>query len=173
MRLGRSNSEEESLMQCSACGTQLPVGTAYCPTCGSVTPYQVSSSGVSPTDTTVASSSAEPSQYPYTPSNPYATPSPTPPTPPPHRRRLSARSIALPIILVLLIVGAAGVLYFRTIPPSSQPQPHASPRPKHSRLLPPLPLRHKHSKRQLPLPLRHHRTCMPRSPRALQRSMTP
>ncbi len=114
-------------MQCSACGTQLPVGTAYCPTCGSVTPYQVSSSGVSPTDTTVASSSAEPSQYPYTPSNPYATPSPTPPPPPPHRRRLSARSIALPIILVLLIVGAAGVLYFRTIPPSSQPQPHASP----------------------------------------------
>lgn len=111
-------------MQCSVCGTQLPAGAAYCPTCGSVTPSNVSSSGVSPSDTTIASSYVESGQHPYTPSNPYTAP---PPPPPPRRRRLSAGKIVLLIILVLLIVGAGGALYLRTAPPSGQPQPHASP----------------------------------------------
>lgn len=135
--VGSPNSEEVSQMQCSACGTQLPEGVAYCPTCGSITPYHVSSSGVAPSDATIASSS-QPSQYsytppdPYTPPNPYATPSliPTPPPPPPppaQQRRLSATTIALLIILVLVIIGAGGVLYFRPGSTVSQTQPHASP----------------------------------------------
>lgn len=116
-------------MQCSVCGTQLPQETAYCPTCGSITPYHVSSSGVSPSDTTIGSSSVQSSQYSYTPPNPYDTPSlvPPPPPPPPHHRRLPAKSIALLIVLVLLVVGAGGVLYIRTGSPFGQPQPHASP----------------------------------------------
>lgn len=114
-------------MQCSVCGTQLPVGATHCPNCGSVTPYQVSSSGVSPSDTTIASSYGESSQNPYAPHNPYAAPSPPPPPPPSHRRRLSAGRIALLIVLVLLIVGVGGVLYFRTAPPSGRPQPLPSP----------------------------------------------
>lgn len=28
-------------MQCSLCGTELPVGVAYCPICGTVTPYKI------------------------------------------------------------------------------------------------------------------------------------
>ncbi len=109
-------------MQCPVCGTQLPAGAAYCPTCGSVTPYNVSSSGVSPSDTTIASSYAESGQHPYAPSNPYTAP---PPPPPP--RRLSAGKTVLLIVLVLLIVGAGGALYLKTAPPAGQPQPHASP----------------------------------------------
>ena len=133
--VGSPNSEEESQMQCSACGTQLSEGVAYCPTCGSITPYHVSSSGVSPSDATIASSS-QPSQYsytppdPYTPPNPYASPSliPTPPPPPPsQQRRLSATTVALLIVLVLVIVGAGGILYFRPGSTINQTQPHASP----------------------------------------------
>ncbi len=170
MRLGRSNSEEESLMQCSACGTQLPVGTAYCPTCGSVTPYQVSSSGVSPSDTPPLQSHRS------TPIHPLIL------TPLLHQRLLhlhptveGSRRGAL-LSRSSSCCSSSEQLVFST---SERYLPLANHnltllrRPKHSRLLPPLPLRHKHSKRQLPLPLRHHRTCMPRSPRALQRSMTP
>src|SRR5690349_14826122 len=114
---------EESLMQCSTCKTQLPTGAAYYPTCGSITPFNVSSSGVSPSDTTVASSPyAESLPNPYTP-NPYTTP----PPPPAHLGRPSARGIVLLLVLLLLIVGAGGILYFRTIPPVRQLQAHASP----------------------------------------------
>ncbi len=59
-------------MQCSSCGTQLPQGIAYCSTCGSMTPYHVSFSEASPSDPTVASSSAQSSPYPY-PSHPEAS----------------------------------------------------------------------------------------------------
>jgi hypothetical protein len=123
-------------MQCNVCGTQLPVGAAYCPTCGSITPYQVSSSGVAPSDSTVASSYAdtrvatsygESPQHPYTFPDPYAASPPTPPPPPPRRRKLSVGKMLLVIVLVLLIVGAGGALYFRLAPSSGQPQPHASP----------------------------------------------
>jgi len=119
-------------MQCSTCGTQIPAGAAYCPTCGAVTPYSVSTSGVSPSDpTSVFTSYGESgasSQHPYPSLNPYAAP-PTPPPPPPRRRTLSAGRMVLLIVLVLLIVGVAagGFLYFRTAPPSGQSQPHVSP----------------------------------------------
>jgi hypothetical protein len=116
-------------MQCSVCRTQLPTGVAYCPTCGSVTPFHVSSSGVSPSDPTVASfPSAESSPNPYTP-NPYAAPPPPPPPPPPHRGGLSAGRSILLLVLLLLIVGAGGILYFRTALPAGQRQAHASPTP--------------------------------------------
>lgn len=119
-------------MQCSTCETQIPVGAAYCPTCGAVTPYSVSNSGVSPSDATTPFTSygeyGASSQATYQSLNPYAAPTTAPP-PPTRRRGLSVGRMALLIVLVLLIVGvgAGGFLYFRTAPISSQPQPHASP----------------------------------------------
>ncbi len=84
-------------MQCSLCGTQLPMGVAHCSTCGAVTPYDVSHSAISPYEPTTVSSSGVPSQTPppliqnvpppyevpqqnpYGPLNPYATPLRAPP----------------------------------------------------------------------------------------------
>ncbi len=43
------------------------------------------------------------------------------------RFRLSTSRIVLLLVLMLLIVGAGGALYFRTAPPFGQAQPHASP----------------------------------------------
>jgi hypothetical protein len=60
-------------------------------------------------------------QHPYTPSNPFVSPSPQP-----RRRRLSAGKTVLLIVLVLLTVGAGGALYVRTAPLSGQSHPHAS-----------------------------------------------
>ncbi len=102
-------------MQCHSCGTQLPMGAAHCPTCGAVTPYRVSESGISPYDLTAASfpSSAPappPSstdygsppygvsqQNPYEPLNPYAVPLPAPPPPP--RPRWGWR-VVLPLVAI-------------------------------------------------------------------------
>ena len=140
-------------MQCSSCGKELPVGVAYCPSCGSVTPYQTSSSGVSPADPTIYTSygdgggssqnpyadvgesaqnpygdAGESSQNPYllTP-NPYAAPATAPPPPSVHRRRPSVAVIALLVVLVLLLAGGGGLLYFKIASSSGQPQTHASP----------------------------------------------
>lgn len=120
-------------MECSVCGTQLPEGAAHCPGCGSVTPTQVSSSGVSPSDaTSVFTYYGEPAQHDYPSLDPYATPLQTPPPPPPPpqtppRRRLSPGKVVLPIALVLLIAATGLVLYIRTAPLAGQPQPHSSP----------------------------------------------
>src|ERR1700686_2001363 len=123
-------------MLCSTCGKPLPAGAAFCPTCGSLTPDQVSSSGVSPSDSTsVYTSYGDPSQnpYPYENPYPYATPAPyaapptAPPPPPVRRRRPSARLIALLIVLVLLIITAGGILYFKAASPAGQAHSHASP----------------------------------------------
>lgn len=113
-------------MQCTRCGTPLPEGADYCPTCGNATSSHISSSGISPSEATVASS------YEITPQNPYATPNPyttpaTAPPPPIHQRRLSTAKVALLIVLALLIVGAGGFLYFKAVPSSGQAQVHASP----------------------------------------------
>lgn len=119
-------------MQCRSCGTQLAVGAAYCPTCGAVTPNNVSHSGISPYDPTVASSpsgaplqapppatdyGAPPygvlQQNPYEPFNPYEAPlRPPPPLPP---RRFSARLAALLTGLVVLLIAASGVIYYATV----------------------------------------------------------
>ncbi len=113
-------------MKCNVCGTQLPENAAHCPNCGSLTPYALSTSGTSPSDTTVSSFHGDLSQYP---SNPYAPP-PTEPPPPPPRirgRGLSAGRIAIMAVLVLLVIGAGSLFFFRTLSPSTQPQPHATP----------------------------------------------
>ena len=131
-------------MQCSSCGKELPAGVAYCPNCGSVTPYQTSSSGVSPADPTIYTSygdagnasqnpyggAAEPSQNPYllTP-NPYdAAPAAATAPPPPRapRRRPSAALITLLVVLVLLLAGGGVLLYLKTSS-SGKPQAQASP----------------------------------------------
>src|ERR1700737_3744514 len=108
-------------MQCSSCGTELPLGVAYCPTCGAVTPYRVSESGISPYDLTSASSPSgtplyappPPStdygsppygvaqQNPYQALNPYAAP-PPPPPPPPHRHGKFGLIIGV-VVLVLAL----------------------------------------------------------------------
>jgi hypothetical protein len=111
-------------MQCNKCAAQLPGEAAYCPSCGSVTPYHISFSGVTPSDTTVASSSAPSLRPPPPPFDPYSAP---PPPPPHRRRRFSGSRMVLLVALVLLIGGAGGVLSFQRIPPFVQPHPHASP----------------------------------------------
>ena len=105
-------------MQCSVCRKQIPENVAFCPNCGSPTNH-----GASTSDTMVSSFSGESSQYP---SNPYAPPSPGLPPPPPSARRLSAGKIALLVVLVLLVVGG-GVFFFRSLSPSGQASPQASP----------------------------------------------
>ncbi len=117
-------------MLCSTCGKPLPAGADFCPSCGSLTPDQVSSSGVSPSDpTSIYTSYGDPSQNPYETPNPYpyAAPATAPPPPPVRRRRPSAALMALLIVLVLLIITAGGVLYFRAVSPAGQIQSHASP----------------------------------------------
>ena len=138
-------------MQCSTCGKELPVGVAYCPSCGSITPYQTSASGVSPADPTIFTSygdALETSQNPYqeagkTAQNPYGeageasqnpyllTPNPyapatAPPPPTVRRRGPSGAVIALLVVLVLLIAAGGVLLYLRLASPG-QPQTHVSP----------------------------------------------
>jgi hypothetical protein len=139
-------------MHCSTCGKELPIGVAYCPSCGSVTPYQTSSSGVSPADPTIFTSygdagessqnpygdaggaphspygdGGEPSQNPYglTP-HPYASAATAPPPPTVRRRRPPAAVIALLVVLVLLLVAGGGLLSFK-LASGGHPQTHASP----------------------------------------------
>src|SRR5579864_309776 len=84
-----------TFMRCSSCGTELPERVVYCPTCGAVTPYQVSGSGVSPYDLTAVSSPSATSEFkpatdygspPYglSSQNPYEAPLPPPPPSRPH-----------------------------------------------------------------------------------------
>ena len=117
-------------MQCSSCGTQLPVGVAYCTTCGVATPYNVSDSRVSPYDPTLVSSPPSAPQYkpatdygsppygvppqnPYEPLNSYAVPPQAPPPPP--SRRPSVGLIALIVGLILLLIAGSGVIYYATV----------------------------------------------------------
>src|SRR5690348_14394498 len=99
-------------MQCSSCGTQIPVGAAFCPNCGRVTPYQMSDSSVTPDTPTSLSSSPHTPPYQssaYPPLNPYEVSVPPPPPPPPQHRRLSVGRAILLIILMLLLIGAGSV----------------------------------------------------------------
>lgn len=114
-------------MQCTKCGMQLPEGADYCPACGSVTSSRISSSGVSPSDATVASSSEIAPPNPYEPPNPYTAPATAPPPPLLRRRGLSPAKIALLIVLALLIVGAGGFLAWKAVPSPGHTQTHASP----------------------------------------------
>ena len=117
-------------MNCSSCGAQLPVGVAYCPQCGVVTPYNISDSGASPDDLTALSSPSDasshtpatdygsapyrvPEQDVYAPLNPYAVPQQAPPPPPFHR--LSARLSALLVGSIVLFLIGSGAIYYATI----------------------------------------------------------
>src|SRR2546422_652568 len=105
-------------MQCSSCGTQIPVGSAFCPNCGIVTPYQVSASSVAPDAPTSISSSPNTPVYQssaYPPINPYDMSVPPPPPPPPQRRRLSVGKAILLIVLVLLLMGVGSLIYFEAV----------------------------------------------------------
>src|SRR5258708_3975858 len=139
-------------MNCTNCGTSLPQGAGFCPTCGTLTSAYYSSAGAAPDAATVMSSPdstpvplpppdygrppygvVPPSPYsilPATPYDPYNTPPLTPPPPSPPRR---GNRIGLLILAVLLavIVGGGGVLVLlrpgaRT---SSPPSPTRTPAP--------------------------------------------
>lgn len=119
-------------MGCSSCKIQLPVGVAYCPNCGAVTPYKIYESGVAPNDRTVASSfysaplqappPPTPTQYgsppygvlqpnPYEPLNPYAVPLKAPP-PPQFRRQLWRRFLVVLGSVCGVVLIAFGVIVF-------------------------------------------------------------
>ena len=122
-------------MKCSACGMQLPAGVAYCPNCGTPTPAYYATSGASPNNPTVSSSSENvPPPYtnygsqqygvqsPYdTPPNPYNTPAPAPyvpsseaqyvpPPPPPSQPRGNRTGLIIGLVVLVLIIIGGGVL---------------------------------------------------------------
>ena len=129
-------------MQCRSCGTELPIGVAYCPICGTVTPYKVSESGISPYDLTSASSPSGappqappppstdygsppygmPQQNPYQAFNPYAPyPTPTPPPPPSSRRQVKFGLIIGAVVLVLVLASAGVFALFTQLAKNNPP----------------------------------------------------
>ena len=129
-------------MQCSSCGTQLPMEVAYCPTCGAVTPYNVSRSEIAPYDLTAVSSSSSappqapppptqygsppygvPQQNPYEPLNPYAVPLQAPPPPQPRRQIWRRPLIVLGSVsgVVLTAIGVIG--FFVSYQEATSPLP--------------------------------------------------
>ena len=126
-------------MQCTNCGYEIPAAAAYCPTCGAVTPDNVSESGVSPDDYTAASSpySETPLTPPPPPPTSYGSPTygmpqqntyqPTGPydpyhTPvPPPRRKVNIGLIIGAVALVLLVAGAGIFAVVSTLAKNNQP----------------------------------------------------
>src|SRR6202035_4820741 len=97
-------------MQCSSCRTELPMGVAYCPTCGTVAPSRVSESGISPYDLTSASS-------------PSGTPLYAPPPPPPRRQvKFGLITGAVVLVLALASIGVFALFAQRaaSVPTSTQ-----------------------------------------------------
>ena len=113
-------------MQCNSCGTQLPEGAAFCPTCGA----GVSESGRTPYYPTAAPSPSgapvqtpsppsdhgsppygSPQQNPYEPLNPYAAPMP----PPPPRRKVKIGLIIGVVVLALILASAGVFVSFRLL----------------------------------------------------------
>ena len=95
-------------MRCRSCGTELPMGAAFCPTCGVVTLYNVSDAEGSENDPTVASAFPA-GALPYKPVTDYGSPSYGVPLqnpyeqlipPPPPMRGLRARSVGRTILSV-------------------------------------------------------------------------
>ena len=123
-------------MKCSACGMQIPAGVVYCPNCGTPTPAFYATSGTTPTNPTVSSSS-ENVPPPYTnygseqygvqspygtpPPNPYNSPAPAsyvpsreaqyaPPPPPPSQPRGNRIGLIIGLVVLVLIIIVGGVL---------------------------------------------------------------
>lgn len=112
-------------MNCSNCGSQLPVGGAICPTCGTVAPYYVSGSMPATQPSTPATPYSPPPQRPPTnygsppyeapqqnpyASSPYSIPPqmPTPPPPAP-RRRVPAIGIVIGIGILVIVLLAGSI----------------------------------------------------------------
>lgn len=140
-------------MYCTSCGNQVPEKVAYCPTCGAITSYSVSESGVTPYDYTSISPSSDASpktppppptnygsppyeisqQNLYTPPNPYYVPTQLPPPPQPQPQPQRHIKIGLIIglaILVLLLVGGGifvlPMLTAKNAPPTNAATPTAA-----------------------------------------------
>ncbi len=111
-------------MNCSNCGSQLPVDGAICPTCGAVAPYYVSGSMPATQQSTPATPYSPPPQRPPTnygsppyeapQQNPYAStpysippPMPTPPPPAP-RRGVPAIGIIIGLAILIFVLLAGG-----------------------------------------------------------------
>jgi hypothetical protein len=105
-------------MECSSCKIQLPVGVAYCPNCGAVTPYNISEVGIAASDPTAASSSSGAPLHvppstdygspPYGVSQPSIYESFDPyhislPPPPPPKRPVKTSLIIVAVVLVLIL----------------------------------------------------------------------
>ena len=140
-------------MTCSNCGSPVPPGAVYCPTCGALTTGAYTQSGTSPNDATVASSldNAPPpppstsyggspygtgTETPYsTPPAPYGaynvTPRPAPqPSPPPAPRRWTNRFWLLVIavlLVVMLVVGGVLAFALRSNSPTASPPGGSTP----------------------------------------------
>ncbi len=139
-------------MNCTNCGTPLPQGVAYCPTCGTRAPTYYSSAEAAPDAPTIASSSAgaasrlpptdygspsygvaSPSPYraplatPYDPYNaPPLTPPPSPP-PPPRRGIRIALLVGAALLALIIVVGGVVVLLRPGARTSSPTSPTRSP----------------------------------------------
>ena len=129
-------------MECSSCKIQLPVGVAYCPNCGAVTPYKIYESGIAPSDLTVASSSygaplqapppptqygsppfGVPQQNPYEPLNPYAVPSQAPSPPQPHRQGWRRLLIVLGSVCGVILTAFGVICFFVSYQEATSPLP--------------------------------------------------
>ena len=112
-------------MNCSTCGSQLPVGAAICPTCGTVASYYVPGSMPAAQPTSPATPYSPPQQMPSTSygpppyealqqnpyaSSPYSIPQPVPTPPPPApRRRGPAIGIIIGIGSLVFVLLAGGI----------------------------------------------------------------
>ena len=138
-------------MNCTNCGTPLPQGAIYCPTCGTLTPAYYSSAGSAPNAPTVQSSSyivtppqspPPPTTYgslPYqtTPRDPYGTPPPTPydpyqslsltPPPPSIPPRSNRIGLIIGVILLILLLVSAGIVALLLHPGARNASSTASP----------------------------------------------
>ncbi|HXL37073.1 MAG TPA: family 16 glycoside hydrolase [Ktedonobacteraceae bacterium] len=123
-------------MKCSACGMQIPEGVVYCPNCGTPTPAFYATSGSTPNNPTVSSSSENvPPPYTnygseqYGVQSPYGTPPPNPynaqvpasyvpsreaqyapPPPPPSQPRGNRTGLIIGLVVLVLIIIVGSVL---------------------------------------------------------------
>src|SRR2546421_7152932 len=65
----KNMSEATSHIKCASCGHNLPEGAAYCPTCGTITPYNSASSHIntyiSPSNAVTHISPGSPQRHPH------------------------------------------------------------------------------------------------------------
>ena len=125
-------------MNCSTCGSQLPVGAAICPTCGTVASYYVSEDSIPTVPSASPATPYSPPQpmpstaygtppYEALQQNPYASPPysipqpmPTPPPPAPRRRGpATGLIIGIGILVFVLLAGGIFALLAHNTPANS------------------------------------------------------